>query len=378
VEGDWLLISDTTEAHFSGANIKGLGPVGDGSGSGFLLHSSLMVRTDGSEIAGLAGQVIRYRKAVPKEICGAQRLRREDRESVIWWKLIDGIGKPPQGVRFTHVFDRGGDQFELYCHISQTGAGWVGRASQLSRTIGTPEDQKMKLVDYLEQLPVVGTYTLDIPATKKTPARQATMEVRCGALVVPRPRNVSAWVRKNGIKEINMWVVEAREINAPKNIEPTHWVLLTSDAVENFADAWRILGYYEKRWLVEEFHKALKTGCRLESRQYETAKRLEAISGMLSVLAVRLLQLKIVARNEPDRSAEDVVPKSWVVMLQAMRKRKVTAHWSVGKFYRELAMLGGFLGRKSDGQPGWMTLWRGFEKMNLCLRGADAYRRRCG
>ena len=116
-----------------------------------------------------------------------------------------------------------------------------------------------------------------------------------------------------------------------------------------------ILGYYEKRWLVEEFHKALKTGCRLESRQYETAKRLEAICGMLSVLAVRLLQLKIVARNEPDRPAEEVVPKRWILMLQAMRKRKVTAAWTVCKFYRELAMLGGFLGRKSDGQPGWMT-----------------------
>ena len=93
-----------------------------------------------------------------------------------------------------------------------------------------------------------------------------------------------------------MWVVEAREINPPKNVEPTRWVLLTSDPVDNFDDAWTILGYYEKRWLVEEFHKALKTGCRLESRQYETAKRLEAICGMLSILAVRSFYLKIVTK----------------------------------------------------------------------------------
>jgi hypothetical protein len=105
----------------------------------------------------------------------------------------------------------------------------------------------MKLVDYLEQLPKVGTYTLDIPVTKKTPARQATMEVRCGNVVIPRPRRVSARVSKSGIKEINMWVVEAREINPPKNVEPTRWVLLTSDPVNNFDDARRILEKNERQ-----------------------------------------------------------------------------------------------------------------------------------
>lgn len=378
LEGEWLLISDTTTTDFPGVNVTGLGPTGDGGGRGFLLHSSLMVRADGSEIAGLAGQVIRYRKKVAKESGGAQRLRRKDRESMIWWKLVEQIGPAPQGVRFIHVFDRGGDQFELYCRIKRTGTGWVGRASQLRREIRTPRDEKMKLESYLEHLPVQGTYTLQIPATKQHRAREATMEVRYGPVVVPRPKHVSEWVRKSGIQEISMWVVEAREVNPPKGVEPTRWVLLTSEPVESFADAWKILGYYEKRWLVEEFHKALKTGCRLESRQYETADRLEAICGVLSILAVRLLQMKIVARNEPERPADELVPKKWIVMLQATRKRKATAPWTVRQFYRELAMLGGFLGRKSDGEPGWITLWRGFEKLHLCLRGVDAFQQKCG
>ena len=254
----------------------------------------------------------------------------------------------------------------------------MGRAAQLKRKIRTPAGEDLKLAAYLEQLPVRGSYTLEVAAKAKQPARQATLEVRFGRVIMPRPKHASAWVKQTGIREISMWLVEAREINPPKGVVPAHWVLLTSEPVESFSAAWTILSHYEKRWLIEEYHKALKTGCSLESRQYETAKRLEAITGVLSVLAVRLLQLKLVARNEPTKPADQVVPKKWIVMLQGLRKRKSALPWTVGVFYRELAKLGGFLGRKSDGEPGWITLWRGFEKMHLCLRGVEAYQRKCG
>src|SRR5271169_51160 len=377
-EGTWLVISDTTETHFSGVQVQGLGPTGDGGGRGFLLHSALMVRADGEEIAGLAGQVIRYRRKVKKEISGAKRLQRKDRESVIWGQVIDQVGSAPPGARFIHVFDRGGDQFELYCRVSLTHAGWVGRAAQLRRKIRTPQGTEMKLSAYLEQLPLAGMYTVELPANMGQPAREATMEVRFAPLIVPRPKHASAWVKKSGIREIAMWVVEAREINPPKGVQAARWVLLTSEPVEGFDTAWTILEYYEKRPLVEEYHKALKTGCRLESRQYETAKRLEAITGVLSILAVRLLQLKMVARDDPQRPADQVVPQKWITMLQCLRKRAPSPAWTVREFYREMAKLGGFLGRKSDGEPGWITVWRGFEKLHLCLRGAQTYQKRCG
>ncbi len=376
-EGTWLVISDTTETHFPGLQVQGLGPTGDGGGRGFLLHSALMVRADGREIAGLAAQVIRYRRKVKKEVSGAKRLRRADRESVIWGQVVNQVGPAPQGARFIHVFDRGGDQFELYCRISRTGAGWVGRAAQLKRKVCAPQGTEMKLAAYLEQLPVAGTYTLELAANNKQPKRQATMEVRFGPVIMPRPKHASTWVKESGIQEIAMWVVEAREINPPKGVQPARWVLLTSEPVESFDEAWTILEYYEKRWLVEEYHKALKTGCRLEARQYETAKRLEAITGVLSILAVRLLQLKMIARDDPQRSADQVVPRKWIVMLECLRERKPSVPWTVREFYREMAKLGGFLGRKSDGEPGWMTLWRGFEKLHLCLRGAESYKKQC-
>jgi len=376
--GTWLLLGDTTETHFPGKSVTGLGPTGNGGGRGFLLHSSLMVRPDGKEIVGLAGQVIRYRRRVRREPGGAQRLRRKNRESQIWSDLLTQIGPAPQGVRFIHVFDRGGDQFELYCRMRQQHADWVVRASQLRRWILTPDGERRKLADYLAGRPAQEGYTLELTANNNQPARTAKMEVCFGPITMPRPQHVSEWVKQCDVGEISMWVVEAREVDPPQGVQPAHWVLWSSQPVECFQDAWRTLEYYEKRPLIEEFHKALKSGCSLEERQYETAARLEAITGVLGVIAVRLLQLKMVARDEPERPAGQVVPLSWILMLQRLRKRKPTQPWTVRDFYRQLAMLGGFLGRKSDGEPGWITLWRGFEKLHLCLRGADAIARKCG
>ena len=103
----------------------------------------------------------------------------------------------------------------------------------------------------------------------------------------------------------------------------------------------------------------------------KTHQRLEALVGVLGVEAVRLLQLKALARAEPQRPAAGVVPGRLLVLLQQLRGVAAAGAWTVGQFFRELAMLGGFLGRKGDGEPGWITIWRGWEKLHLMLRGAE-------
>jgi hypothetical protein len=203
------------------------------------------------------------------------------------------------------------------------------------------------------------------------------VEVRYGQVAMPAPRHLSPWLKKQGIKLITMWVVEVREINPPKGTTPLHWALYTSHAVTNLEQAQVIIGYYKKRWLIEEFHKALKTGCSLEERQYQTSDRLEALTGMQSVVAVRLLQLKAVARTEPDRPAADVVPDKWLTTLRVLRPKAKRRICTVREFYRQLAGLGGFLGRKCDGEPGWLTIWRGFDKLALAIR-YEEQRRNCG
>lgn len=110
---------------------------------------------------------------------------------------------------------------------------------------------------------------------------------------------------------------------------------------------------------MEEFHKALKTGCRVEARQLQTAQRLEPLSALLSVTAVRLLRLRTLARSEPERPAKSVVPRAWIATLRSLRPlRKIE---TVNDFFRQLAGLGGHLGRNSDGPPGWLILYRSLE-----------------
>ena len=376
-EGHYLLLGDTTTVDFGvRREVEGLKPVGDGHGQGFLLHSSLMVDAEKAMVIGLAGQTVYYRKPVPKGEKARQRLERK-RESRIWGEVIDQVGTAPENVRFTHIFDRGADNYEVYCKLLLTKVDWVVRAAQLKRLIEPPRGKKRQLQKYLRGLPLSGRYELVMPARSGQSARNARVEVRFGPLTLPRPKDCSRFVRKCGIENISLHVVEVREVKAPEGLKPLHWVLLTSHAVNSFEEALTVIEYYEKRPIIEEFHKALKTGCRLEHRQYRTAKRLEAVTAMFSVLAVRLLQLRTAARTDPERPAEEVVPRRWVKMLRTVQKGRHCAIHTVYEFYRALARLGGFLARKCDGEPGWITLWQGLEKLILLLRGAEAMKQKC-
>jgi hypothetical protein len=286
--------------------------------------------------------------------------------------VIDDVGRPPAGAEFVHVCDRGADNFEVFCHLLQQRSDWVVRASTLHRVILTPDEERMPLSQYLEALPLGGTYELEIRCRKGQPARTAKLEVRFGTLKMPVPAHKSPYVKSLKPEPIEMWVVEVREVDAPKGVEPIKWVLYTSLPVHTFEDAWTVIGYYEARWLIEEYHKALKTGCRVTKRGLRKGHRLEAMVGLMSVVAVRLLQLKSVARRDPDRPAQRIVPRLWLAMLKAARKNLPRVFdLTIGQFYRELAKLGGFLGRKCDGDPGWITIWRGWEKLNTLVRGAE-------
>lgn len=370
--GRYLVLGDTTEIDFgSQREVPGLSAIGNGSGNGFLLHNGLLVDEGSEQVLGVAGQTIHYRKPKPKNENAANRFKRE-RESRVWGDVIEQVGPPPEGAQFVHVFDRGGDDFEVFCRLRENQGDWVVRASSLHREIITPAAERQKLSEYLETLPVAGDYDLDLRARPGQPARTAHLEVRLGKFSMPRPRHTSSYVKSLDVDSLEMTVVWVREVKGPNGKKPIEWVLYTSLPVDSFDDAWTAIRYYELRWLIEEYHKALKTGCRVEDRALHSTDRLEAMVGLMSVVAVRLLQLKTVARAEPNRLAKSVVPPLWIQMLKAARKNLRRVHdLTIYEFYRELAKLGGFLGRKSDGEPGWITIWRGWEKLHTLVQGAE-------
>jgi hypothetical protein len=365
-------LGDTTEISFGHhPDIEGLSSIGNGSSRGFLLHNGLLVDAASEVVLGLAGQTIHYRKPAPKKESQAQRLKRQ-RESKVWGDVIDQIGPAGEGLELVHVLDRGGDDFEVFCHLLENRVAWVIRASNLQRLILTPDGKKVSIQEHLKSLPIAGEYALELRARPGQAARTARIEVRLGAIRMPLPKHLSPYVKRLNPDPIAMHVVWVREVGAPAGATPIEWVLYTSLPVTTFSDAWEVIRYYECRWLIEEFHKAMKTGCSVEHRKLRKAIRLEPMVGLISVVAVRLLQLKSFARTDPDRLARTIVPTLWLQMLKAARKKLSRVHdMTIYQFYRELAKLGGFLGRKGDGEPGWITTWRGWEKLNMLVRGAE-------
>jgi hypothetical protein len=312
--------------------------------------------------------------------------------------VVEDIGPAPEGVRYLHICDRGADDFEFFCRLHQARDGWVVRVAKGHRKVeavqaDAPHAKRLALQQLYSQLPVLHRQELEVPAKPGQAARTATVELRATRVLIPRPRQCSPWVKRNGESAIAMSAVEVREINPPQGAEPVHWMLLSSEPCGTLAEVQRIVTDYEHRWVIEDYHKGVKTGCAMEDRQYMTAARLERVLGVMSVAAIRLLQLRAAARKTPDEPARNHVPVTYLIVLCAVLKcraatriAKRTAQRQLPtadtitnrEFYRLTAQLGGFLARKHDGEPGWQTLWRGFEKLQLMVRTHDAINSSCG
>ncbi len=149
-------------------------------------------------------------------------------------------------------------------------------------------------------------------------------------------------------------------------------MLLTSEPVHGLKDARRIIGYYENRWLIEEFHKAWKTGCRMEERRFQDAHTLERMLVILAFVAVRMLQLRASAALNPDIDACEILHEDELKLLAGLakkRKRKTpkkkTAQWAMG----EIASLVGWFKTKQNPRPGWQSLWKGWAKYTSMFDG---------
>lgn len=176
-------------------------------------------------------------------------------------------------------------------------------------------------------------------------------------------------LEKQTQRQICLGVIHVWEKKPPVGVEALEWVLYTTLPVKTPEDALRVVSYYRWRWWVEEWHKAIKTGTQIRRRQLEDAEGLKPLIGVSLVEAVRLIQMKSVSRSEPEEIAEEVVPAKYVCMLRLALKKEVK---TVREFFHGVARLGGFLDRHADGDPGWQTIWHGWEKLSLMIRGAEA------
>jgi hypothetical protein len=388
-----LMIQDTTQLDYtSHPGCEGLGRFGNGprweSGLGLNLHNVLAIepRVDGqARVLGLAWNKLWARtQPVKNKHSTAKERRVQGCESDRWIEAVQAIGDAPPQARFVHVGDRESDIFELYksCH-ARIGVSFLVRVSQLRRTaVAGHVSGSVKATDRPDSniqqiaagLAVLGGKMLWIAPRPGQQGRWAKCLISGGAVTVYSP-----WNRSRTGHALCCWCVRVCEIDAPEGVEPVEWILLSDEPVRSLADAVRLADWYSLRWMIEQYHQCLKSGCKVQSRQLEHVDRLQPLIGMCCVLAVRLLQLKNDTRLMPQASAIGHVPRESVQTLATMLNVDA-ATITLRQFTHEVAKLGGFLGRKSDGDPGWLTLWRGWHQLDLITCGIQLARKdqRCG
>src|SRR6266446_5444542 len=369
---------DTTELDYQAhRQTSGLGPIGNGRHQGFLLQTVLAVEPTSGELLGIAHQEPFVRKPAPKGERSSERVHRE-RESQVWERAVQAIGAPPQGLVWVHVGDRYSDIYTLFVECQQQQTHFVIRAAQdrcveerveqiapalkrRKRKAGDPPQQH--LFETVRGWAASDEQELEVPAEHARKARTARVAMSYGQLRLLAPDK-----RENVLPSLLVWVVRVWEVDPPEGVEPLEWVLLTSVPMESVAQAWERVGWYRRRWIVEDYHQALKTGCRMEERQIESYEGLRRLLGLLAPVAVRLLQLRTLARQQPDRPAAEVVPQE-VVQVVALKTGGQAVGMTVEQCVKRIAQLGGYQGRRSDGPPGWKTLWHGWLKVQTLLEG---------
>jgi hypothetical protein len=364
-----FLVQDTMVLNFtSHKQCQGLGPIGEGTLRGLHQQNVLAFDPATRRPLGLMYQKHHRRIERPKGSHADRKGRRaiplEQRESYWWIDAIRAVGSPPPGVRWVHVGDRGEDLFGVYDEAQRQGADWLIRVSQ-DRRVFTAQGED-RLLSYARRLPKRIERVVTIRRPHAAVPEEVTLCV-AGGPVTLRPSRADANYRDR--QPIACWVVRVWEASPPAGSQPLEWILCTSLSCQSDEALGFVAQGYAFRWIVEEFHKCQKTGCQVEMRRLEHTDRLEPLIGLLSVLAVWLLQLKFVARDQPQTPARELFDEKMVeVMARYLRHRATTL--TAGEFWRGIGRLGGHPGRKGDGPVGWLRAWRGWQSFQLIMLGA--------
>jgi hypothetical protein len=364
-----LILHDTTELDFTSHRaLQGAGPIGDPRGRGFLQHNSLAVVPQPRQVLGLSYQQWHVRQPAPAAETTYQRKRRP-RESDWWRQGMTAAGPAPAGCCWVDGADRGGDDYQTLRAAREVGHHFLVRATQNRRlAVAADGPATVYLLDHARSLAAAATDEVAIPSRGGRPGRTASVCLAAAAVWMPAPAETP---RRQSQPVLPLWVIRVREPSPPAGVaEPLEWVLLCSLPTSTVEQLKERRDWYGCRWLVEVFHDVEKNGCREEARRFETAGRLEACLALLSVVAVRVLQLRGALEACPEEPATRVASAAEVEVVRRATGQR-GAELTVRDFVRAVARLGGFLGRKGDGEPGVRAVWRGYQRLQDLIRGFD-------
>ena len=351
VDGVALFIQDGSEIEYNDHPWTcDLGPTSDSYGQGIMIHTCLAVAWNegiAPEVLGLAKQTPWIRPTVkdPKE---------KTKESKVWLDMLKAIGPKPMNCKWITVGDRASDIYNFLHGATELDWDYIIR-THYDRKLSI-DDETQSLRAWVSALEPQAKYDLVLRGRGNKSVRTVEMSVAYGKALINPP------YRKSGIR------LPVNYVRTYSNEDPSlEWILVTSLDVNTPEDAIQIVQMYKERWVIEEYHKCLKTGCQIEKAQLRNGDRLLNLLGILGVIATQLLRLRDRSRQDPDCLAAEVVGDDELEVIKKLHKLKDPV--TLKEFWRRVAMLGGFIGRKSDGNPGWQTIWSGWLELQAIVKG---------
>lgn len=374
-----LAVQDTTEVDWSSLRgAKGLGPLGNSACRGLFVHSTLAFTPDRVPL-GLLAQLVWARD--PTDIGKSARRKKrpiQEKESQKWLHSLDAVLTARDscpGTTLVSVGDREADVYDVLAAERPAGVELLIRASW-DRCVSAPQRYVWASV---EAQPVASEIGIQVPRRGPQLAREATLSLRYCPLTLSPPRHRKA----EGLPAVTLWAILVREVDTPDEVEPIEWLLWTTVEVKTAEDAIERVNWYSCRWGIEIWHRILKSGCRIEARQFETAERLRRCLSVYSVVAWRILYATMLARAVPEAPCSVLLePDEWQALYCAIHRvsQPPVEPPSLSQAVAWIAQLGGFVGRRRRDRPGSEVLWRGFHhlsdltSMYRIMRSAPQYR----
>ena len=379
-----LVVQDTTDLNYSSRpHTEGLGLIGTnqtGAKSlGLKLHTSLALSEEGLPLGVVKS--VAYAPEEKEEDASSVHRPIEEKKSFRWiegYRDCVAIAKDTPNTRILAVMDREADLFELFAEAAPTRhrVGLLVRAKYNRRL----QDGERKLFDELRANTNAAQVEVVIPRQrwKKAkrgkpgqegiPTRSAVLTLAFQEVLIPPTRK-----ELQSKSPVRLWAVYAREEQPPPGAAAIEWLLLTTEEVETITEAVRMLDLYSRRWRIEEWHRVLKSGCKVQEHQHVSAERLKRVIAMDAVLAWRIQLMTLLGREVPDLPCAVFFDEWEVTVLEAVEeqrtKNRLEQPLSLADAITAVARLGGYLARPSDPPPGSTVFWRGFIRLDGMVVG---------
>ena len=364
-----LAIQDTTSLNYSTReSAEGLGPIGSSGATetlGLEVHSLMLSSLDGVSLGLLdinawARDPKHYGKHAER-----YRLPTGEKESHKWirgYQVADDAAQRLKNTQVIVVGDREADMFDLFEAADKGHADLLVRAVYPRRVLTECGEVEGKVWELVKAEESAGEMTIHVPRSGTRPARDARLELRYREVDVSRPLG-----KRGDPRSVRMWAIAATESKSEARPDKQiQWLLLTTLKIDSLETAFEKITWYSKRWQIEVYHKTLKSGCGIEQRQSMTADTIQAALAIDAVVAWRVMSLTKLAREKPDAPCTDYFDDAeWKGLHCFLNKTKTVPKTppTMREMTRSLAQLGGFLGRKGDGEPGPKALWEALERL---------------